>query len=367
MRSQANQKKGEKKMTRKTFLQTVAGAAAGAAVLRSPALAQAGGPRLRRGVSFYSYQAAYFSGQMTVEDCVAEAGCIGARGLEIIADAMIPNYPKPPDAWVERWHGWMKKYNTVPVNYCQSQDTTINPKHVLTASEGAERLTNDIVCANRLGFTQMRLLGATPLPVVERSVPAAEKYNVNLNFEIHGPNPIDGKLVETWVNFFEKVNSPKVGLNPDFSLWEKRPNRVMRDQQIRAGLMRPEVASYIEQACADGVPQQSAVAQVEHMGGSRHELDYVNRRYMGFQDPKKLLPLKKYVHHMHAKCYETTEDYQESCIAYEEVIPLLTEHGFDLYMTTEYEGQRFVMDAHEEDEVEQVRRHQLLLKRLGVA
>ena len=88
-----------------------------------------------------------------------------------------------------------------------------------------------------------------------------------------------------------------------------------------------------------------------------------SRRYGGWQDPKKLLPLKQYCHHMHAKLYGIGEDGKEICIAYEEVIPFLIQNGFEFCMTTEYEGQRFIMDAEQEDVVEQVRRHQLMLKR----
>jgi len=301
---------------------------------------------------------------MSVEDCIAEAGSIGAYGLEVIADAMIPNYPDPPESWVAQWHGWMKKYRTIPVQYCQSQDTTLLPNRPLTTAEGAERMSRDIRCANRLGFTNMRLLGSTPLEVVERCLPDAEKYNVSLNFEIHSTNPINGPLVQIWVKFFEKTKSKKLGINPDFSLFENKPNRVMRDQLIRAGMVKAEIAKYIDQAHADRVPREKAADQVARMGGNNYAVQYLTRRYGTAQDPKLLLPLKQYCHHMHAKIYEMTEDYHETALPYEDVIPFMIQNGFELCMTTEYEGQRFIMDAQQEDEVEQVRRHQVLLKRL---
>lgn len=354
-------------ITRKEFLEMMGGLAATAAAFSGSSGGTASaspGRGLWRGVSFYSYQTLYYTGQMSVEDCIAEAASIGANGLEVIADAMIPNYPAPPDQWVEQWHGWMQKYHTTPVQYCQSQDTTILPSRPLSTPEGADRLARDIQCANRLGFTNMRLLGATPLDVVERCLPAAEKHNVSLNFEIHSTNPINGPLVEIWVKFFEKMQSKHLGINPDFSLFENKPNRVMRDQLIRAGVLAAEVAKYIDQARADGVPREKAVAQVASMHGGRYAEQYLTRRYGTAQDPKLLLPLKPYCHHMHGKVYEMSEDYHETCLPYEEVIPFLKQNGFEFCIATEYEGQRFIMDAAQEDEVEQVRRHQLLMKRL---
>ena len=343
-------------ITRKEFLQMVGGVAATAAVMPTISSCSTSKAKLTRGISFYSYQALYYSGQASVEELVEEAGSTGTYGLELIADAMIPDYPTPSAKWVEKWHEWCDEAHVTPVNYCNSHDTMIYRNRPLTTEEGAERLTRDIHCANRMGFTQMRLLGAKPLDVVEKCIPAAEKYNVSLNFEIHGPNPLDGKLVAAWVKFFERVQSKHVGLNPDMSLFEKRPQALGRDQQIRVGVLKADIAKYIDQACADGVAPAKALAEVAKMGGGARERRYLDRALQGYQDPKKLLPLKQYCHHMHAKLYGMTDDGKEICIAYEEVIPFLIQNGFEMCMTTEYEGQRFIMDVEQEDEVEQVRR-----------
>ena len=354
-------------MTRKEFLELIGGMAASAAIVSDAPANAAAAPshaKIWRGVSLYSYQALIYTGLLTMEECIAEASCIGAYGLEIVADAHVPNYPNPPEKWVEQWHGWMKKYKTVPVSYLQSQDTTIHPGEPLAAAEGAAYFFKDIECASRLGFTNMRIMGATPLDVVERCVPAADKYKISLNFEIHSTNPINGPLVEIWVKFFEKMKSNYLGINPDFSLFENKPPRVIRDQIVRAGVEKADVVQYIDKAHADGVPRNQAVAQVEKMGGSRYGLQYLTRRYGTNQDPKLLLPLKQYLHNMHGKIYEMTPDYHEVSLPYEEVMPLLVQNGFEFCVDTEYEGQRFIMDAEQEDEVEQVRRHQLQLKRL---
>jgi hypothetical protein len=354
-------------MTRRDLLQTVAGAAATAALTTAVSTPQtafaAPASKIKRGVSLYSYQVAYFSGEASLEDLIAEASSIGAYGLEVIPDAVIPNYLNPSEKFVTQWHGWMEKYHTVPDSWCQSQDTKLIEGQTLTLSEGADRLGQDLKAANRLGFKTMRLLASTPLNVVEKCLPLAEKVGIAMNFEIHGPNRLDGPAVEEWVKLFEKTKSPYVGINPDMSLFEKRPVAVRRDCFIRAGVVREAVAKYIDQAQADGVPQQKAAAEVAKMSGNAYEGRYLENRYAGYQDPKKLVPLLRYAHHFHGKCYELTEDCRETSIPYEEIVPLIIEGGYQGYMATEFEGQRFQMDAFEVDEFDQVRRHQVLMKR----
>ena len=63
---------------------------------------------IKRGVSLYSFQEEYFLRTMSLEDCIAAAADIGARGIEIIPEQSIPGYPKLTDEFVQTWHGWMK-------------------------------------------------------------------------------------------------------------------------------------------------------------------------------------------------------------------------------------------------------------------
>ena len=66
----------------------------------------------------------------------------------------------------------------------------------------------------------------------------------------------------------------------------------------------------------------------------------------------------------HGKFYEMTEDYKETSIPYEELIPFLIQNDFHGVIASEYEGQSSIMDAFPVDEVEQVRRHHVMLRRL---
>lgn len=339
-------------MTRKEFLQVVATLAA-ASIPVGTACRTAPTSKLKRGVSFYSYQAMFFTGQMSLEDLVAEAASIGAFHIEILPDQNIPGFPRISDEFVKQWQGLMQKYHTVPDAYCQHQDIF-----------GSERLLWDIDQARRLGFPCIRLMAYTPMEMVEKCLANAEKADVTLVWEIHGPNRLDGPQVEGWVKMMERLNSRHLGLNPDFSLWEKKASPVKRDVQIRAGVLNEKIAKYIDQACDEQVPQEKAAAEVASMGGGEREKAYLTSRYEGYQDPRKLLPLKPYVRRFHGKIYDMTEDFRESSIPYEEIVPFLIQNGFEGTIVTENERTRNIMDAFPVDEVEQVRRHQVQLQKL---
>ena len=84
----------------------------------------------------------------------------------------------------------------------------------------------------------------------------------------------------------------------------------------------------------------------------------------------KLIP---YIVSIHGKFYEMTEiegkpgQYEDKSINYADTIAALKKGGFEGYINSEYEGQRYQQDRGMEylaDEVEEVRRHHEMLARL---
>ena len=79
------------------------------------------------------------------------------------------------------------------------------------------------------------------------------------------------------------------------------------------------------------------------------------------EDIKDIIP---YIVSIHGKFYEMTEDCREPSVDYENIVPRLAELGYDGYIVSEYEGQRWVEDINGVDSIEQVRRQHVMLKRL---
>ena len=70
------------------------------------------------------------------------------------------------------------------------------------------------------------------------------------------------------------------------------------------------------------------------------------------------------IHNIHGKFYQITEDLVEPSIPYDQIVKVLTEGGYNGYICSEYEGNRWIEDAEEVDSVTQVSRQQKMLETL---
>ena len=86
-----------------------------------------------------------------------------------------------------------------------------------------------------------------------------------------------------------------------------------------------------------------------------------------------LYSIAPYIYCIHGKFYEMTEiegnpgHYEEASINYADIIKVLKNIGYDGYINSEYEGQRSSQDIGADNlanEIEEVRRHHEMLKRL---
>jgi len=58
-----------------------------------------------------------------------------------------------------------------------------------------------------------------------------------------------------------------------------------------------------------------------------------------------------------------TDEGDEYSIDYKEILQYLHDHGYNGYVSTEYEGNRWVLPDHEIPEVQQVTAHQKMIQR----
>lgn len=373
------------KMTRKQFLHTVAGAAAASAfaanggaasTFRDPSPGRGAGdnptgkpaPGLKRGVSLYSYQMTYYRRVLNLEGLLAEASSIGANYIQLLPEEMVPDFPNPSDRFVDEWWGWMDKYHLVPDTYCQFQDTVLIKGQDLSLNEGVAMLERDLKLANRMGFTKMRLLIGTPIDVVEKALPLAEKYNVWMGWELHAPGNFQSPCVGRWIETIERNKSEFLGIVPDFGIFSMRPARNMG-----AGTMggpspsetTPEIVKYIGDQRYAGVTKEEIADAIGKMNPKPGDDKYLDSICAYKQvDPREVVAHKQYVRNVHTKFWEMTDDYHEYSIPYERVMPVLIAGGVDATMSSEFEGQRFKDIDDEEFELEQVRRHHVMLRRL---
>jgi sugar phosphate isomerase/epimerase len=321
---------------------------------------------IKRGVSLYSYQQEYYLGKMTLEDCVKAVRDLGTDGVEIISEAMIPNFPNPDEKFINQWFELMDKYHTKPICYDAFMDGWIHRDRVLTDDEAVEMMVRDIKLASRMGFKIIRVLCAVPLKIIERSLPYAEKYNVKLGLEVHSPFKLATPWLDNYIEFSEKSGSEYFGIIPDFGIFVKKPVKILEDKHLRRGATQ-KIVEYVRAAYISGQDKDQTFREVQSMNPTSEDLFWAKEAFdYTYCDPQLLADYIPYILHIHGKVYEMTLHCEEPSIPYADIVSVLVKNNWNGYINTEYEGQRHYHDIPDMDidSVEQVRRHHVMLKRL---
>ena len=321
---------------------------------------------IKRGVSFYSYQQAYYKGEMDLEGLIrTTAQVVGAEGIELLAEQTpVGTYPNPADSDVDRWFGWMSKYNTKPVCMDSFIDWLMFKGRVSTLKEQVQMMERDLKLASRLGFPVIRVLCPLRKEVVEASIPIAEHYNVKMGLEVHSPMTLQSRWIQEYLEMYEKSGSSHVGIIPDFGIFQKKPPKKMLDDALKRGADAAQL-QYLAEAFSSGTDIHRIIAELKLKNASATVMQ-VAMSLMRTRpiDPNDLRSIAKYLVHIHGKFYDMDANNKETCIDYETPFAVLKEIGYDGYICSEFEGQRLYTGDEEVDEVEQVRRHHILLGEL---
>ena len=321
-------------------------------------------PDIKRGVSLYSYQQEYYLRQMDLEDCIKAVADMGADGIELISEAMIPNFPNPPQSWVERWFSLMDKYHTVPTCYDAFMDGQIYDGVSITDDEAVGMMERDIRLAARLGFKIMRVLCAVPLRIIERALTCAERYNIIMGIEVHAPFKLGTPWLDEYIDFIRKTGTKHFGIIPDLGIFVERPVRILERKHIRHGAT-PEIVEFISRSYTERKTREDIMPEVMRMNPNEEDLKWAKEAFdYTYCDPELLAKYIPYIVHVHGKMYEM-EDGIEYSIPTDKVIRVLKENGWKGYINTEYEGQRHYHDIPDwdVDSVMEVREHHKMMKR----
>jgi sugar phosphate isomerase/epimerase len=307
----------------------------------------------------------------------------------------------------------MDRYDTVPVTMDVQMDVLQFRDHVMSYEECAERLRHDLRLAKSLGFRNVRVLSVVPLDIMTAALPLAESLDIKLGREIHQPMPLEGRQVTEIIEFVEQTGTKHLGIVPDFGIFQFRPSEVLLEWFQRRGAKTAACDAAVE--LAELLRRRKApfgyVDMSYHTAGNLRsdfnrfvakgscepefaeafngikrytnehvpdpaEIDYVvvaEALMFSNTKPDTLRQLAGHVVSVHGKFNnmspvpERPGQFQDISIDYESSIAALRQGGFEGYINSEYEGQRYFQDrgrAELMDEVEQVRRHQEMLRRL---
>lgn len=329
---------------------------------------------IKRGVSLYSYQQAYLTKKLDLEGCVKAAADTGATGIELIYEQMplerYPDavYPNITQKGIDRWQELMGKYKVEPTCMDSFIDSKLYKGRISYMQEQVQMMEQDLALASKLGFKCIRVLALVPPEVLEAAIPAAEYYGVAMGQEVHPRFALDDAWILNVVEIARRHNTKYLGLIPDFGIFTKGINGA----QLQYLKIMGEDERLVD-AVADMYRQDADDAQVMayltgHGGSELFKRFVGGHDFMGrYADPEKLRDVLDVVMHFHGKSYYLDENCVETTINYEDPIRILKEEGWEGYISTEFEGQRTYHGQecpYEEDEVEQVRRHQRMLERL---
>ncbi|OJU10145.1 MAG: xylose isomerase [Caulobacterales bacterium 68-7] len=320
----------------------------------------------KRGVSLYSFQEELFLRQMTVEDCIAFAASIGANGIELLPEQNLPGFPNITDRQIGEWKDLLAKYGAVGTCYDMFLDTKRRKDRLMTDDEQVESIIRDLKLASQLGFKNMRVLIFVRPDILERCIPFAEQYDVHMGVEVHAPWYLDHPWILRTVDVADRTGTQHLGLLPDMGIFMKHYPPEFRDRFMRQGA-RQEIVDFIIDQHEQKVMAEYTIYEVAvKMQGNKAEISMAETlRHAPYANPKRLKDFLPYFKHIQAKFYGMTPDSRDPSIAYDNVIPELIACGFDGYLSSEYEGNRWIQDVEDVDSREQVRRQHVMFRRLA--
>lgn len=328
--------------------------------------------QIKTAVSCYSLQDSYARGRLDLPGVLQFIASTGAQGVELISDQMIAGTPFPTDETVRAWRAALDASGLVPVCNDIFINATLFRNRVLRVPEQVELLKRDLDVSKRLGFDLVRLVSDTSPEVTLAALPYAESIGVAMALEIHAGMSFQGTLTRSWIDMMTKAQSEYLGLVIDFGIFCDRHPRVSTNYFKSIGLT-PAVADKIDELFATHGDTLRAFGD-----GSDHGMNFppeltslfrapVDGEYSFFSTGYENTPLEVldehigYVRHFHGKFFEMLPDGTEYAIDYPRVITRLNQLGYDGYIASEYEGNRFTAVDQPVDDLGQVRAHQQLL------
>lgn len=313
-------------------------------------------------VSLYSLQDEYLNKRMSLGDIMRFVKEKGAGGVEILPDQMLKGAPKPSEETVAQWHALLEETGLTPVIADVFLNTNLYKNRTLTRKESVGLLIEEIRQAHALGIHLIRLVSMVPYWVIEPLLPYCEQYDVAVALEIHAAMAFDIPETQAFIEEMKRVNSPYVGLVIDTGIFCRRFPRVVRRYETANGTSEA-IFDYIDALFERGSdlhtelkkhgfqypPELEALIQSEH-----------DRMFVPLCDGYENYPFKvldeymPYIKHFHFKLFEMTPEGPEYSMDYAGLLAYLHANGYDGYVSTEYEGNRFTLPGEPMREKEQV-------------
>lgn len=325
--------------------------------------------KIKTCVSLYSLQDEYLNHRMDLEQIMDFVKETGAEGVEILPDQMLKNTPEPSGEELAKWERCLEKTGLTPVVADVFLNTNLYKNRTLTHRECIDLLVKEIKLAHRMGIRLIRLVSMVPYWVLEPLLPYCEEYDVTVALEIHAGMAFDVPETIAFINEMKRLDSKYVGLVIDTGIFCKRFPRVVRAYEMSVGCSAA-LFDYIEaQFTETGDLHQT----LKKTGGKLPpevdaQLSDHDRMMFPVMDGYENYPYEAldeympYIKHFHFKMFEMTEEGPEYSMDYKALLQYLHSRGYDGYVSTEYEGNRFTLAGLPTQEKKQVAMQQAYIQ-----
>jgi sugar phosphate isomerase/epimerase len=350
---------------------------------------------IKQGVSLYSYQEAFWRGDLDLEAALTAVAGAGAEGVEIFGEAMIPSFPYITDEFLYKWFYLLDNLGLEPVcyehfadrRYWKDESKFLSDDDVfdltVTYLKSAKRLGCKFIRLSHDGHNGMFIMNdefshtVVNAQVFERLLPIAGDMGVKMALEIHGPGLLQDGGNDDFLEAFERTGRyDGAGLMLDFSCCFRDISPMMEDAMVKRGGKR-EIIQYLREMSRkaytydrnNNVDWDEVEVKAKEMGAGQIELSMINEQggMHGSLRNRLITPpaiVKEYASkliYIHAKMHWINEDCTCDEMDYPGYIKALKEGGYNGYISSEFEGQRSV--PHTLNEVDFVRRQHILIKK----
>lgn len=326
--------------------------------------------KIKSAISLYSLQNEYLNKRMSLDDILKFTADHDIKGVEILPDQMIHGAPEPSEETLQSWHDMIKKYNLDLACSDIFLNTDLYWNRTLTLKEDIKLLKKEIILAHKMGYKMVRMISMTPPEVVPYVLPLAKKLDVTLTLELRAGLSWGVPATEKYLKMMKEIDSPYVGITVDTGIFCRRIPRVMSEYWKQVTGVDQDTIDWCNKFFEKGEdvarygfhPTPEFEAGVKKYGHNEADKMYITYAQGYENKPLSIMDdYMKYIKHFHFKLYEMTDEGQEYSINYPEIIKYLHDKGYEGYVATEYEGNRFVLPGHHMIEKEQVAAHQKLI------
>lgn len=302
---------------------------------------------MKTGVTLYSATNEWVTKTYDLEQILATVAERNlGPGVEIVGFQSIRTFPDVDIDFVRMWNSLMGKYSLEPTCLGTNIDVAQRSDRLLTTHEMVSSLERQLKTAHDLGFKIARIQIGANEEVLEEAAPIAEKLDVVMGMELHAPEGPSTAAIIKVREAFDRIGSSYLGFIPDFS-----------------ATMRSIPPGKLAQLVALGLPQHWADVLADEWAGTGAPFDRFGRfakaatqagvpteavdasmmvfTMIGREPVESWRELDGRIVHVHGKCYEFDSRGEEPSIDYPAIITLLSQMGYEGWISAEWEGHAF--------------------------